>query len=136
MSSAAPPRKKSAGTVILLILLLGFLLLLGLIVAGVVGFAIARARVHQAQARAMSQHEIALRHRRFDESRQRLPPDHRVKSPLVSAAEAEIEPMAMDPSIAVAGQAPAKEPIRVAQREITVQLDETGKISVDGTACE
>ena len=130
MSYAAPPRRSSFGTVILLFLLLGFTFLIGLAVAGAVAFSFARAETHRAQA--IAEREMAMR--QVEEAR-RLVEQQRSQTERV--AEEKLLPESSPPE-AVMGMdpAPAKQPIRVAQREITVRLDEAGKINVDGTVCE
>jgi precorrin-6B methylase 2 len=130
MSYAAPPRKSSFGTVILLIFLLGFTFLIGLAVAGAVAFSFARAEMHRAQA--IAEREMAMR--QVEEAR-RLVEQQRAQ---VERATAQKLLPESGPADAVMGMepAPAKQPIRVAQREITVRLDEVGKINLDGTACE
>ena len=133
----APPRRSSAGTVVLVIVLLGFMFLVGLAVVGfgVLMFAHAESR----QARVMMQRDIAMQHAeqarahvekvraRAEEVSQRVAADarHVLEDAPEAIAEAES-----------AERAEEKVSIRVANREITIQLDEAGKIQVDGTACE
>lgn len=130
----APPRKSSAGTVITVFLVLGCLMLVGLATAffGVMLFAregrsramvqqaIAMERAEEARARARAE-ELSARAEQMGQRAATLAREH--------AAEA-------TDAAATAELAKPDHSIRVADREITIQLDEAGKIQVDGAACE
>jgi biopolymer transport protein ExbD len=118
MRYEAPPRRRSTGTVVLVVFLLGFMFLVGLAVVGFGVLLFARAESHQ--ARAIRQRDIAIRHAE----------DARVH---VEQARAKVEVVR---ERVAAEAADEQGSIRVADREIAIQLDEAGKIQVDGTACE
>jgi hypothetical protein len=139
MRYEVPPRRRSAGTVILAIFLLGFMFLVGLAVVAFGVLVFFRAESRDAEVRAAMQQEIALRHVQEARARAELARGRVDGISQQVAAKAghvrEGAPAAMleaEP----AETAEEKGSIRVANREITIQLDETGKIQVDGTACE
>ncbi len=127
MQPYAPPRRRSgAGAIIGTILVIGFLFV-GLVVAAGIAFVVLaknetrHVRVMVERERAVSQmqqaraHADAQRARAVEPARPTMP--HR---PVMKTPTAEVE----------------KEPIRVANRDITVELNQDGKITMDGKPIE
>ena len=134
MQYEAPPRRSSIGTVIVVMLLLGFMFLVGLAVIGVAVLVFARAETHRAQA--IRQRDVAMR--RVEEARARVEHLRTQAEQTGQTVEAEARDVFTKATETVKETPPAemKDSLRVADREITIQLDEGGKIQVDGTAYE
>jgi biopolymer transport protein ExbD len=136
MQYEVPPRRRSTGTVIVVVLLLGFLLLVGLAVlgAGLLVFASARAHEVRMIVRQDVARQVEEARARAEEARARA---ENIRERLGAKSD---EPFGPPPQAVVEAE-PAETPeaagsIRIANREVTIQLDEGGKIQVDGTACE
>lgn len=135
-----PPRRRSTGTAILVVFLMGFMFLVGLAVVGVGVLVFTRARAHE--VRAVVQHDMALR--QAEEARLRAEQVRaQVEAIHAQVAEATQDASAFPPQAtpevtlyAEPAETPATDSsIRIANREVTIRLDEEGKIQVDGTAC-
>jgi len=160
----APPRRSSLGTVILVVLLLGFVALFGLLVLGVgafifsarshnVNIEFARAQAAAAHARAEAQRAMLDAHA---QTQAQTPPQMEDPYGAPSSVSPSGEPApgagptvvfpAGSPYGLPAGEggatpygSPAPPPahsIRIANREVTIQLDEGGKLQFDGADCE
>jgi biopolymer transport protein ExbD len=164
MQYEAPPRRSSAGTVLIILFLVGFAFLIALVVAGVGALMFTRARVSQQEFRAVAamQQAEAARMRVQAELQQRMlaapgeaqpyqsgpvtlvPQDQPIippATPPLSTMPVEANLGGTPPSYASELAVPAELPaitssIRIANREMSVQLDAEGKIQVDGAACE
>ena len=138
MQYEAPPRRSSTGTVIVVVFLLGFMFLIGLAVAGLAVLVFARARRTQARAtratrrgHASGRGSAGARRTAAEGRRKQIRPTGRVGS-----SRRPCEGPRGGCGSETAETAGDKGSLRVADREITIQLDEGGKIQVDGTACE
>ncbi len=128
-----PPRKSSAGVLFTVLLLVGLFFMLGLlfVVGGV--FVFARAETRQAQA--MAQHEMArsMAERLKAEQLQVQAEVQRRQAEATAQFDRVVEPPQVIESPKMDR---VKEPIRVANREITLRLDEQGKIHLDDKPVE
>ena len=144
MHYEAPPRRSSAGSVILVVFVLGFFFLVGLAVVGLGVLMFARAESHEVRAimhrdRALRQADEALEHAEHARA-QAAQVRARAEQETIEQI-AEVYGSQMEPAETIVDSVPAESPgtegsIRIAHREITIVLDEGGKIQVDGTACE
>ncbi len=142
MHPYAPPRRKSAAGIVVG-MFLGFGFLLMLVVVGAIGFVLLarneshhmRAVVEQERAQRMAikarvQAE-AVRHRALEESGRKIIRPGRLSIPHRGGTKAEADQSYLDKSTPYAAL-PEKEPIQVANREITLALDQNGDVTMDG----
>ncbi len=143
MRPQPPPRRKSsAGTIIAVVFTVGFLFFgLFLLAVGVLVFA--RTGNHQAHAmarEAMARAQVervraeAEVHRGHLHPQEQLAEAHRGHV----IAQEQLAEAVNHPGMVVESEAvkDVAEPIRVANRQITLQVDEEGKIKMDGRAVE
>lgn len=134
MQSQAPPRRKSSAGIVLVILFLFVAFIVGgLLLAGVGAVIFARAEAQQAHAVAQRERAMAEAQRlraEMESHRDQLEQQRqRIVNPSHAAGHehAIAEQIAQDHSMK-----PENEPIRVANRELTLQVDAEGNIEVDG----
>jgi biopolymer transport protein ExbD len=137
MQYEVPPRRRSAGGIVLAIFLLGFLFLIGVAVFGIGVLTFFRADAHRAQVivqRDMAMRQVEEARARAEQLRARA---EEAGNRVAAEAHDALARVAEATDLAAPTETDAeKGSIRVAEREVTIQLDETGKIQVDGKACE
>ncbi len=159
MHSYAPPRRRSSVGVVLGILFVVGLIFMGLIVVGAIFFlsATSAARSEAVHARAMVAQERAMREleraRTYQDQREHVldavPQAYEMPAAAAESAAStdgaaaaityqsypsNVNPYA--PASAAAQEEHAEEPIRVANREITIELNQDGQVSMDGQLIE
>jgi biopolymer transport protein ExbD len=130
MQPHAPPRRKSSvGIIFAVLLVVGFFFMCVVVLAAVGAMVFARAET--SRAHAVAQHERALRH--VEQARMEVE-SHR------NAAHAHERLQRTFPPPQVVRETPAAnrtmQPIQVARREITIQLDDQGKLKMDNKPVE
>jgi biopolymer transport protein ExbD len=128
MRSQAPPRRKSSAGIIFLILFLFAMFAFGLLLLACVGaFIFARAeaqRSHAVARREMARAEAEERRAEIESFRDQVEVQ---RQQAISDARSAFKASA---------EKAEEEPIRVAQRELTLLLDADGNIEADGKAVE
>lgn len=135
MQPQAPPRRKSStGAFFIVLVLVGVFFLGGLLLVAAGAFVFVRTDAQQAHA--IDQHEMARRQVERMRVETEMQHNHaKIQDAIRNATVVEQQLQRSMPELQPLAEVPRvkreKEPIRVANREITLLLDEQGKIALD-----